>query len=143
MTCIKFRGPWVSRAEDQELMEIRQRFEEEMRAMRSRFEELCAGLRSDHNKGQEQMHAENRTRLQFIDQQAIENGKQLVEIKEVLAAQDVKMSSLYGNGSGRKGAVEKLAEKVDRIGDKIIYAMGGFSTVVLLVGWYLEAQKGK
>lgn len=68
-------------------------------------------------------HAENRIRLQSIDSQSIENG--------------VKLDKLYGV-EGQPGAVDRLSDKVGKLGDKIMYASGFLAAVVILVGWYIE-----
>lgn len=71
-------------------------------------------------------HSENRTRLQNIDAQSIANG--------------VKLDRLYGS-EGQPGAVDRLTEKVSALGDKIAWAAGGISVVVVVVGWYLSWHK--
>lgn len=69
-------------------------------------------------------HSENRTRLQSIDAQSIANG--------------VKLDRLYGS-EGQPGAVDRLTDKVASLGDKITWAAGGISAVVVLVGWWIAA----
>jgi hypothetical protein len=72
---------------------------------------------------QDKHHAENRTRLQSIDRQSVENG--------------VKLDKLYGS-DGQPGAVDRLSDKVGRLGGKIVYASGFVAAVIVLVGWYIS-----
>jgi hypothetical protein len=71
-------------------------------------------------------HSENRTRLQLIDSQGVANG--------------VKLDRLYGS-EGQPGAVDRLSDKVSKLGDKIMYASGFLAAVVMLVGWYVEHSR--
>lgn len=78
-------------------------------------------------------HAENRLRLQNIDKQSTENGQDLAQIA-------VKIGRLYGE-DGQPGAVDRLAAKVESLGNKVMYASGFVAAVVILVGWYIEHGK--
>ena len=131
---------------------LRAKFDEMTSDMQQSFKRMCAqvfekaeenleSIRTDAEKKMDKLHAENRIRLQLLDAQSVTNGTTLNEITRTLAAQDVKLASLYGNGSGKKGAVERLEDSIKEIGNKVIYAYGGFATVLVLVGWYLESHK--
>lgn len=72
-------------------------------------------------------HNENKTTLQTLSQQSIANG--------------VKLDKLYGS-EGQPGAVDKLSDKVEKLGDKIVYASGFLAAVVILVGWYITLHRG-
>lgn len=74
---------------------------------------------------QDKHHAENRTRLQSIDRQSVENG--------------VKLDKLYGS-EGQPGAVDRLSDKVGQLGDRIAYAAGGIAATVVLVGWWVVSH---
>jgi hypothetical protein len=120
-----------------ELMERRDRFDLMMTEMGTRFNKLCG----DWEHKMDLLHSENRVRLQNIDQTARSNGETLAGIGIRMEAAKIKMDALYGNGSGRPGAVERLSEKVDAIGNKVMYGCGGVAATVVLVGWYLASHK--
>jgi hypothetical protein len=71
-------------------------------------------------------HNENKSTLQALSVQSISNG--------------VKLDKLYGS-EGQPGAVDKLSDKVQSLGDKIVYASGFLAAVVILVGWYITLHK--
>lgn len=70
-------------------------------------------------------HNENKTTLQTLSTQSIENG--------------VKLDRLYGS-EGQPGAVDRLTDKVEKLGNKIMYASGGIAAVVVLVGWWIASS---
>lgn len=73
-------------------------------------------------------HNENRSTLQALSTQSVANG--------------VKLDRLYGS-EGQPGAVDKLSDKVQSLGDKIMYASGGIAAVIILVGWWIVSTHGK
>lgn len=97
--------------------------------LESRYE----SFKNEVTQSMEHHHSENRLRLQNIDAQSVEIGRDL-------AAMNVKIDRLHGVG-GQPGAVDKLGDKVEKLGNKIVYASGFLAAVVLLVGWYIEHVK--
>lgn len=95
---------------------------------KAEIEARFALFKADVASVQDKHHAENRTRLQAIDRQSVENG--------------VKLDKLYGS-DGQPGAVDRLSEKVSDLGDKIVYASGVVAAVIVLVGWYISLHGGK
>lgn len=117
--------------------QLREQFRELVDDCQTHFDTFLhdAGLKID------QLHAENRHRLQGIDTTVIQSQAALNAIQATLAAQDVKLQALYGNGSGRPGAVERLTAKVDGIGDQIKYGMGvlaALGAVVSVIAWFID-----
>src|ERR1700744_2404236 len=70
-------------------------------------------------------HSENRVRLQLLSEQSAANG--------------VKLDRLYGS-EGQPGAIDRLTDKVEMLGNKFMYASGGVAVAVVLVGWWIVAS---
>lgn len=100
----------------------------EWSSFKADIEARFSQFKMDVSVTQDKHHAENRTRLQAIDRQSVENG--------------VKLDKLYGS-DGQPGAVDRLSDKVGRLGDKIVYASGFVAAVIVLVGWYISVHGGK
>ena len=97
--------------------------------IKSEWEQRFASHKTEVSTILNTHHSENRVRLQLLDQQGVKTGNDVTQIS-------VKLNALYGE-QGHPGAVDKLAIKVEALGNKIIYASGGVAAVVLLVGWWL------
>lgn len=86
-------------------------------------------------------HPETLRRLETIEGDIKGYVSTQTQMQIELTRQGVKLDALYGNGSGRIGAVERLDKKISRIGDKVVYASGGLAATIILVGWYLAHAK--
>lgn len=99
----------------------------EWRDFKVDIESRFAAFKVDLMSGVDKHHAENRTRLQAIDTQSVANG--------------VKLDTLFGS-YGQPGVVDRLSDKVDGLGNKIMYGCGIVAATVVLVGWYLSLHGG-
>jgi len=104
-------------------------FDKLKRELESRYD----GFKNEVTLSMEHHHSENRLRLQNIDAQSVEIGRDI-------AAMNVKIDRLHGV-AGQPGAVDKLGDKVEKLGNKIVWASGFVAAVVMLVGWYIEHGK--
>lgn len=64
-------------------------------------------------------HKENTLKLDRIEAWAIASG-------EASAGFKVKLDALYGNGSGKRGAIERLEAKLDTLAERVTFGRGAF-----------------
>jgi hypothetical protein len=118
---------------------VRTRVNLMMTEMQERFDLVCGNWESKL----ERLHSENRARLQHVDHEVKSNGQQLADVAAELTRQGVKLDALYGNGTGRKGAVEKLTDKLDTMDDKFDARMAKLGEMMSVgVGIVLAAAAG-
>ena len=98
-------------------------WQSEWASFKSDIEARFAAFKLEVSNMQEKHHSENRVRLQAIDAQGVATG--------------VKVDKLYGS-EGQPGAVDRLGDKVEALGNKVVYASGFIAAVIVLVGWYVE-----
>lgn len=126
-------------AERDEWLAVRRvKFKDEVLSLAARHaDEVCGRL----EKKTDDRHEENRARLQAIDHNVRGVQQTLGDMVAVQLVAKDKMDGLYGNGTGRPGAIERITAKLESVSRWMYLVTGAGMLAMAVIGWYIAWSK--